>query len=89
MSDYMDYAELALRCCGLTEDEANETLENFDDVEQKIYDKFEVDSDTFEKIARALVKFTPVLESPLFKTRHHTFGIQEDIHFTAIVKEQV
>lgn len=87
MSGYMDYEELAMRCCGLDEDAAEKAIDE-DNAEEIIFNKFEVDLNTFERIARALVKFTPVLASPLTQQKYHVFGIQEEDHFTAIVKEE-
>ena len=69
------------------EDEAEEILEK-DDIEQLMYDKLDMDFDTFVKTVELLLPYTYPLKSPLTDRRMHTFGVLDKNGYRAIVQEE-
>lgn len=62
---HFEATELAARLVGV-DPEANDFDE--DDMEQKLYDKYGVDLEEFQKLAEALLKFTPPVETAITGT---------------------
>lgn len=73
--DWQDVEDLAREICGLKGDAP---------AEDGLIDKYGIDFDEFHKLIEALLPLTPVLTSPLTKTRYHCF-IKEG---TALVKTE-
>ena len=93
MTDHIDYQELALAALGYTE-EASERImnsENTDEViDDQLCDKFNLDYDSFVDLVAVLLKFTPVLQSPISKEVYHAFGrLHNNGTFIAILKQKV
>ena len=71
--NHWDIEELVLRATGMTEDEAEEAISDNVDIDEIVFDKYECSFETFEKIVRDLIKFTPILSSPLSGSSFHAF----------------
>ncbi len=85
-----DIQELAAIACGLTEDQYSELLNSGkadEMLDEMLNSKFGMDLEQFSNVAEALLKFTPVLQSPLSGDLHHVFGVSEGSSgFRAILK---
>lgn len=71
--DYLDLQMLAGAALGMTEEQTEAIInddENFDD---PLLEKFGVDLEQFGEIAEALLPFTPTLRSELTETIYHAF----------------
>ena len=66
--DYYDVISLASVICGKSAD-----YEDADEVEQKLYDKFEISLESFHLIIEKLIELTPTWKSPLTDTVFHGF----------------
>lgn len=75
--------------CDNDETAADEMLEDEESIEQAVYDRYEVEFEQFSSIIEDIIKYTPTLDSVVTETRFHVFGIQEENHFRAIVKQEV
>jgi len=86
---YCDVQELACKMLNLDYDTlVDEGRE--DEIENAIYDNFEIDMEQFYDIVKELIRFTPVLSSALTDTKFHAFGeATPNGGFLAIVKEEV
>jgi hypothetical protein len=58
--------ELAYRAGGKTEDETEAAI-NDGDIDEFIYEKYEIDFDTYFKIVQDLIPFTPAWEVSAFE----------------------
>ena len=67
---YFEATELAARVLGIDPDAADF---DEDEVEQKIYDKFDVSMESFQQIAEALLPFTPTAETAVTQTVVHGY----------------
>ena len=65
--DWVDAEELAAVICDLG-DEYDSS-----DVEDALFEKFDLSFEQFHKIADQLIKFTPILKSPLTDEHYHAF----------------
>ncbi len=86
MDDY-DIIELAWRSMGKTDEEAEKAMENDDDIEQAIFDKYDCSFETFAAITKGLVVFTQPLQSPVTRELFQAF-VDPDQH-RAIFKKSV
>jgi hypothetical protein len=77
---YFDAEELAMHVLGLNEDSADGL-----DFDNAMIDKFDVSMEQFQKIAEALMKYTPVQESALTRKPYRGFVLDGSF----IVKEEV
>ena len=69
-----DIEELAYRAMGKSEDEADAAIDDDEmDVDDALYEKYGCDFETYQKIVEDLIKFTPIVESALTKTKFHAF----------------
>lgn len=59
-----DIEELACLACGLTEEQKDEAI-NDSEVDDVLFKKYEVDFQTYAKIVKDLVKFTPVITTAI------------------------
>lgn len=64
--------ELAYRAMGKTDEEAEKEV-NDGDIDQAIYDKYGCDFETYCKIVKDLIKFTPLITSSLTGKIFHAF----------------
>jgi len=81
-----DVEELAYRAMGNTSEETDKQI-NDGDIDEAIFDKYDCSFETYCQIVEDLIKFTPVFESPLTKTKFHAFvDASEGL---AIVKEDI
>lgn len=68
----LDIEGLAYRAMGKTEDQADEAINN-GDINVAIHEQYNCSFDTYCQIVNDLIKFTPLLESPLTGTKFHAF----------------
>ena len=74
---YYELQELACAILGLDCDELiDEGREN--EIDQAIYDKFEISMEQFENIVAALLPFTPVVKAGLSGTMYNAFVKNEE-----------
>ena len=86
---YWDVQELACKMLNLDYDTLVDEGREYE-IENAIYDNFEIGMEQFYDIVKELIRFTPVLSSALTDTRFHAFGeATPDGGFLAIVKEEV
>ena len=67
-----DIEELAYRAMGKTEEQEENEVNN-GDIEQAIFDTYDCDFSTYQNIVNDLIKFTPILSSPLSGEKFHAF----------------
>lgn len=82
----IDLEMLAGAALGWSEEDTEEFINNDGDFDAPLYEKFNIELDEFGKIADALIMFTPILESPLTKNKHHAFVRHVKGGFIAIAK---
>lgn len=87
MAAYWEYTELAAYVLGYTEEEyevfVNESRE--DEIEDKLYEKHNVDIEQFTAIVDLLLPFTMPLEAALSGKLKHCFGVFEEIGFRSVI----
>lgn len=71
--DDLELFEIVGALLGKTEDEIEEMHEDCGLVEDLLYEKFDVDTETFRDIAKALLKLCPVVETAVTGTKYHAF----------------
>lgn len=71
--DYFDIQLLAGAALGLTEEQTDEIINDDEDFDTPLMEKFGVDLEQFGEIANALLPLTPVVSSPLTKVNYHAF----------------
>ena len=81
MPKYVDYTELAAHVLCLSPDDIQ-------DIEDGLYEKWQIDLSTFEEIADALIQYTPTLEAPISGARMHVFGTERDGVFIALARTE-
>ncbi len=87
--EYFELQELVADIvCGGNEEliEEMHENENFDEALMARYEE-QVDLHIFEMIVEDLIKYTPVLQSPLTKELFHALGKRKGDSFVAICKE--
>lgn len=62
--DFFEAEELARGIFELSDDE---------DVEQTLFDEFEISFEQWVKIASTLIMFTPIVKSPVTNEKYHAF----------------
>jgi len=72
MIDRWDIEELAYRAMGKTEAEAEEAIEG-GDINEAIYEKYGCSLNAYCAIIEDVIRFTPLVESPMTCTRYHAF----------------
>lgn len=60
-----DFYELAMLVCGLDPDDDDQFEEGEDKVDEILYEKYNIDSEQFEAIAKALIPFAGIGKSEL------------------------
>lgn len=63
-----DYYELAMLLCGFDPDDSDQFDAAEDQIDKILYDKYGVDEEQFERIARGLMPFAHIAKSPLTET---------------------
>jgi hypothetical protein len=82
---YYDLQELACAILGLDYDKLVDNGEE-DEIDNALYDKFEISMEQFCDLVKALLPLTMPLQSPLTKEWHYCFGKEEDGLWRAIIK---
>lgn len=67
-----DIEELAYRAAGKTEEETEKEI-NDGDIDDFIYEKYDIGFDQYCKIVEDLIKFTPVVEAGISGGKFHAF----------------
>lgn len=84
--DYYDAEELACNILGMDYDEiVNEGREN--EIEDSLYEKFEIGMEQFCDIVKALLPFTPMVKAGLSGDMYHAFVNEKE--GVMIVKQKV
>ena len=71
MLDY-EIEELACYACGLNEAQTEDAVNNYK-VDEIVYEKFGVDQEQFTEIIKALLEYTPIVESAFGRKKYHAF----------------
>lgn len=85
MSLHWEIEELALRACGKTEQETENFINESNDIEDLLYEKYEVSFEQYCKIVEDLIPFTPVMETAVTNTKvqgfvdGNTFIVKKDL----------
>lgn len=88
--DYYDLQMLAGAVLNLTEDQIDEIIDNGEDFDTPLLEKFSVDFEQFIEVTLALLPLTPVIRSAITKDFYHAFVNQlENGDSIAIVKQKV
>jgi len=72
MSLAWEVEELACVVCGKSEEETEQVL-NDSLVDDILYEKYEIDFETYYEIVKDLLPLTPVITTALTETRYHAF----------------
>ena len=83
---HWEMQELAGAALGLTEDQTDAVINDSEDFDTPLFEKFGVDFEQFSKVAEALLPLTPVLKSPLTDDRNHAFVRQVEGGYIAIIR---
>lgn len=71
--DYFDLQLLAGAALGLTEEQTDEIINDDEDFDTPLMEKFGVDFEQFSEVASALIHLTPTVQSPLTGKVSHAF----------------
>ncbi|MGL4602232.1 MAG: hypothetical protein ACRCVE_12340 [Plesiomonas sp.] len=74
--DYLELQELAGAALGMTEQQVEDIINNDEDFDTPLIEKFGVDLEQFGNIAEALLPLTPTVMSGLTNTVYHAFVLQ-------------
>lgn len=86
--NYWDAQQLVGAALGLTEEAFEKIIdEDESQLDDLLFEKFEVDFDQFMKIATALLNLTPLVESAITKELHHAFVRRDKHGYIAIVQQ--
>jgi hypothetical protein len=80
---------LAEQALGLTPDQADALIDNGEDYDTPLKERFGVDLETFGRIANALIPLTPVIEQPKTHQLIHAFVQFQDGRGTVLAKEAI
>ncbi len=73
MADVWDIEELALRATGLSSEAAEEAINDNVDLDEVLYDAYEISFEQYQKIVNDLLPFTSVVQTGLTGTKYHAF----------------
>ncbi len=73
MASYWDYQELAGAALGLTEEQTENIINDNEDFDTPLMEKFGIDFEQFMSVAEALLKLTPTIKSAITKDVHNAF----------------
>ena len=82
--DQFEIEELAAHICGLDYDNVE-----YSDIEESLYEKFNIDFDSFQNLMYALVPMIDVGTSPLTGTRYKGFSKVEKNHGCWLLRVEV
>lgn len=69
---YYEVQELTCAILGISYDDlVNEGREN--EIEEKLYEKFEISMEQFSNIVEALLPYTPIVEAAISGSKYHAF----------------
>ena len=80
---------LAEQVLGLTPDQADALIDNGEDYDTPLKERFGVDLETFGRIANAPIPLTPVIEQPKTHQLIHAFVQFQDGCGTVLAKEAI
>lgn len=86
---HFEFQQLAGVVLGLTDKQIDDIIDNDEDFDTPLLEKFAIDFDQFTLIAEELLKLTPVLTSPLSGVVDHAFVKQTKSGYLAIIKMPV
>lgn len=76
--DSLEREELILYAAGLSEVEVDKFMNDGEDIDDFCHEKFGIDSDQFVKVAEALLKLTPVVQSQVGGGKLNAFVVPLD-----------
>lgn len=82
----IELQQLAGAALGLNEDETDLIIDEGEDFDTPLLEKFGVDFEQFSKVAMSLLPLTPILESPLTHSLEHAFVRQAKSGYIAIIQ---
>lgn len=85
---HWDLQELLAAACGMSEDEYSDYLNNDGDFDELAHKHFEVDFDTFSKVAEKLVVLTIPQRTAVTGTLTHVFAAKDGEHWRALLKTE-
>ncbi len=85
MSIDWEIEELAYMAMGKSEEETEEEINN-GDIDDAIYEKYDISFDQYCDIVKDLLPFTPKIQTSISGNVSHAFVIEKDGHGRAIVK---
>lgn len=80
---------LAEQALGLTPDQADALIDNGEDYDTPLKERFGVDLETFGRIANALIPLTPVIEQPKTHQLIHAFVQFQDGRGAILAKQAI
>ncbi|HAP36669.1 MAG TPA: hypothetical protein DCQ28_12290 [Bacteroidetes bacterium] len=86
---YIDVEELASYVLANGNKELAEEIQENGDYDNLLMEKYDdqIDMSIFEKVVNDLIKFTPVLQSPITNELFNCFGVRDGSDFVAICKQ--
>ncbi|AUR87425.1 hypothetical protein NVP1101O_014 [Vibrio phage 1.101.O._10N.261.45.C6] len=86
--DYWEAQELALYAMGYDEETVDDIINNNEEqVEELLYEKFDISLEQFQGIAELLLNLTPTVVSPMSERVYHAFVKQVPNGFVAITQK--
>ena len=76
--DMQELVDLVGAVLGKTEEEVEQLYEDDCAVDDLIFDRYGIDLEQFEKVAKDLLKLTPIVETAITKTKYHAF-VHDDV----------
>ncbi|MCY9861307.1 hypothetical protein OTK49_02100 [Vibrio coralliirubri] len=86
---HWEIEELALYAAGKTDEEVTNFINESCDIDDFTNETFGVDFADFAKIAKGLIKLTPIMTSPMSEKKFHNFVRPVDGGYIAIVQSEV
>jgi hypothetical protein len=86
--NYFESQMLAGAALGMTEDQIEVILDDDEDFDSPLMEKFGVDLEQFTKIAEALLPLTPMVQSELSNEILHAFGRRMGSGWLAITTQK-
>jgi len=72
MSIEWEIEELACLACGKSEEETEQAI-NDGTTDEILFERYGVDFETYTKIVKDLIRFTPIVQTALTETNYHAF----------------
>lgn len=77
--DMLELVDLVGAVLGKTEDEVEELHEDDCAVDDLLFERYGIDLEQFEKVAKDLLKLTPIVETAITGTKCHAFVRGDEI----------